>query len=250
MPTPDRPTDSPIRPECWAEFCTDYAVVWEQLVFLRTSLFLLRELADFPLRTLAQRDDQWFFTVVGRSLYETVILGVTKLVTDQKGDLLTIRGWRNRVRAVLLPERVAAYQEHLSDTLNRAAGMLAERAKTFRDGHVAHLRLDYVRAGSVNSLALADLERLVTDTERLFQPLLFGGTTGFLPPVYDPAIRAANEYRRTDLEKILDFIAAGSSFLNEPETHPRKWSAWRAKMNPDELAVFNDWRKRVGKPSV
>lgn len=247
----DRPTDSPIRPECWAEFCTDYAVVWDQLVFLRTSLFLLRQLADFPLRTLVQRDDQWFLTVVGRSLYETVILGLTKLVTDQKGDLLTIRGWRNRVRTMLLPERVAAYQEHLSDTaLNRAAEMLAERARAFRDGHVAHLRLDDVRAGHLNSLALDDLERLVTDTERLFQPLLFGGSAGFLPPVYDPAIRASNEHRKTDLENILDFLAAGSFVLNEPETHPRTWSARRAKMNPDELAVFNDWRKRVGKPCV
>lgn len=248
MATIERPSDSPIREECWDEFRRDYEVVWDQLVFLRTSLYLLREIAAFPLRKFLSFEDQWFLTVVGRSLYETVVLGVTKLVTDQKGDLLTLRQWRNRVRGMLIPGRLADYQDQLSETaLDGATEELAARARTFRDGHIAHLRLDDVRRGTANSLALQDLDRLVEDTERLFQPLSFGAEAGFLPPVYDPSVRSANPPRPTDIEKILNFVAAGSHVLNEPEAHPLTWPSTRAKISPDEMIVFNRWRERIGK---
>ncbi|MGH9419551.1 MAG: hypothetical protein ACRD3J_06225, partial [Thermoanaerobaculia bacterium] len=81
MSIPERPVDSPIRPECWSDFRKDYAVVWDQLVYLRTSLYLLRQIASFPVRRFLSFEDQWFLTGAGRALHEAVVLGVTKLVT-------------------------------------------------------------------------------------------------------------------------------------------------------------------------
>lgn len=251
MTTAERPADSPIRQECWDDFRRDYEVVWDQLVYLRTSLYLLRQIAAFPLRRLLAFEDQWFLTIVGRSLHEAVVLGVTKLVTDQKGDLLTLRQWRNRVRDMLLPERLAEYQDELNETrFDRAAEALAHLARDFRDGHIAHLRLEDVRKASVDSPVLRELDRLVEETERLFRPLLFGGGASFLPPVYDPSVRAANAPSQTDIEKILTFMAEGSYALNEPELHPQSWPHRRAKMASDELATLNTWRARIGKQPV
>jgi hypothetical protein len=251
MSTSERPADSPIREECWEDFCRDYEVVWDQLVYLRTSLYLLRQIAAFPLRRLVSLDDQWFLTVAGRALYEAVVLGVTKLVTDQKGDLLTLRQWRNRVRDMLLPQRLDEYQGRLDETrLNREAEALARLARDFRDGHVAHLRLEDVRKASVDSPVLRELDRLVAETERLFQPLLFGGGASFLPPIYDPSVRAANPPGQTDIEKILTFMAQGSYVLNEPELHPQTWPYRRANLTGDDLTTFNEWRVRIGKDPV
>ncbi len=247
----EQPADSPIRPECWADFRKDYEAVWDQVVFLRTSLYLLRTIARFPLRRFLSIDDQWFLTVVGRSLYETVVLGVTKLVTDQKGDLLTLRRYRNRVVKMVRPECETEYRSQLDATaLDRGTEALALRARDFRDGHVAHLRMEDVRKETTDTLVLDELERLVNDTERLFQPLSFGASASFLPPVYDPSVRAANTPKKTDIERILEFLASESWVLNEPENHPRTWPVTKAKMSAEELAVMNEWRVRLGKPSA
>jgi hypothetical protein len=239
---------SPIRQECWEAFSKEYAIVWDQLVYLRTSLYLLRKIAAFPIHRFVSFDEQWFFTIVRRALFETIVLGVTKLVTDQKGDLLTLRQWRNRVLSMLRPEHETQFRTELKETtLEAAAEALANRARDLRDGKIAHLRLTDIRNGTVASLGLPDLDRLVDETERLFQPLLFGASASFLPPHYDPEVRAMNSLAETDIEQILKHFAERSYGLNEPEENPQAWPYLRQKMTPEQIQELNEWRSIIGK---
>lgn len=79
----------PIREEVWDDFQKQRRVVFDQLAYLRTALYLLREVASFPFDEFVAPDDRIFFTVAGRALYETAVLAITKLTTDE-GDVLTV----------------------------------------------------------------------------------------------------------------------------------------------------------------
>jgi len=184
--------DSPIRQECWSEFQKLHAVIWDQLVFLHTSLFLFRQLALFPVRFL-HPDDHWYLAITGRALLDSIILGVSRLTTDQAGDLLTLPRFRNLVLKMLRDDATERFRRDLKSTsFEPSLAALGEDLRELRDGRVAHLRLEGIRNGPTFSFALPGLERLVAETERLFTPLLFGGEAKLIPPIYDPEVRRAN----------------------------------------------------------
>lgn len=243
--------ESPIRQDRWPDFQKLYHAMWDQLVYLRTSLFLLRELAEFPLHRFAAPDDQWFFTIVRRSLLESVVLTITKLTTDQGNGVLTLMRCRNLVQDMLREELVPKFREDLKNTgFNKFTETLAGRARDLRDGRVAHLLQAEVTNASAIRLTLPELERLVNDTERLFQPLLFGGEATFLPLPYDRDVREANPPRVTDVEKILNAFARQSHVLNYPEQVADLWPRLRNDWPVAELEQFNRWRVRAGLPEA
>jgi AbiU2 len=243
----DEETSFPIRTECEAEYQNLSNAMWDQLVYLRTSMYLLRELAEFPLQRFASPDDQWFFTIVRRALYEAVVLGVTKLTTDSGVGVLTISRCRHLVMKMLRPELVQSFREQLKKaSFDKARTNLRKRARDLRDARLAHLLLEDVRNGAVLLLAFADLEALVSEAEKLYQPLLFGASAKFLPFPYDPAVRAANPPTETDVERILRLFARDSYILNEPERNALWWPVLRKRKTDEEIEFINHWRKKVG----
>ena len=243
---------SRIRTECEAEYKKLSAAMWDQLVYLRTSLYLLRKLAEFPLRQFASPDDQWFFTVVRRALYEAVVLGVAKLMTDTGDDALTINQFRNRVMTMLQPKLVESFRKQLRETrFDKARNELRDRAEHLRDTRVAHhLPLKEGPKGADLSLDFEQLEALVSEAEKLYRPLLFGASAKFLPLPYDPAVRASNPPTETDIERILRLFARDSYILNEPELKARWWPTLRKRKTEEEIEFINSWRKRVGLPEA
>ena len=245
-------TSSRIRSECEAEYQKLSAAMWDQLVYLRTSLYLLSKIVEFPLRQFAAPDDQWFFTVVRRALYEAVVLGVAKLMTDTGDDALTINQFRNRVMAMLQPKLVKGFRKQLRETkFDKARIELRDRAEHLRDTRVAHL-LPFKGApeGADLSLDLDELEALVSAAEKLYGPLLFGASATFLPFPYDPAVRAPNGATETDIERILRLFARDSYILNEPELNAPWWPVLRKRKTDEEIEFINHWRKRVGLPEA
>jgi AbiU2 len=212
---------------------------------------LLRKFVEFPLGEFAAGDDQWFFTIVRRALYEAVVLGITKLTTDSGDGALTIYQCRNRIMTMLRPELVDSFRKQLKDAkFDKARKELRERARDLRDGRVAHLLLKDVQNGSVLSLGVADLEALVSEAEKLYRPLLFGASATFLPFPYDPAVRPPNPATETDVERILRLFARDSYVLNEPERNARWWPELRKRKTDEEIEFINRWRKRVGLPEA
>jgi hypothetical protein len=247
----DEETSSRIRSECEAEYQKLSGAMWDQLVYLRTSMYLLRELVEFPLREFATRDNQWFFTIVRRALYEAIVLGITKLTTDIGDNALTINRCRNLVMEMLRPELVQTFRKQLKEArFNKTRNELRKRARDLRDARVAHLLLEDVRNGTVLSLSFADLEALVSEAEKLYRPLLFGASATFLPFPYDPAVRVPNVATETDIERILRLFARDSYILNEPELNAHWWPVLRNRKTDEEIQFINHWRKRVGLPEA
>ena len=247
----DEETSSRIRSECEADYQKLSATIWDQLVYLRTSLYLLRKLVELPLQQFASSDDQWFFTIVRRALYEAAVLGVTKLTTDQDGDTLTINRCRNLVLTMLRPEVVGRFRTQLKEArFDKARNDLRNRARDLRDGRLAHLLLQDVRNGADLSLDFADLEALVSEAEKLYRPLLFGASATFLPFPYDPTAHAPNPATETDVDRILRLFARDSYILNEPELNAHWWPVLRQQKAVEEIEFINSWRKRVGLPEA
>jgi hypothetical protein len=244
-------TNSHIRTECEAEYKKLSVAMWDQLVYLRTSLYLLRKLVEFPLQQFASSDDRWFFTIVRRALYEGVVMGVTKLTTDQDDDALTINRCRNLVLTMLQPELVEKFRKQLKRArFDKARNDLRRRARDLRNGRLAHLLLEAVRDGANISLDFADLEALVSEAENLYRPLMFGASVTFLPFPYDPTVRAPNPEAETDVDRLLRLFAGDSYILNEPERNAHWWPVLRKRKTDEEIEFINNWRKRVGLPEA
>lgn len=247
----DEETSSRIRTECDAEYQKLSTAMWDQLVYLRTSMYLLRELAEFPLQQFASPDDQWFFTIVRRALYEAVVLGITKLTIDSGGDVLTINQCRKLVMKMLRPELVQSFREQLKKArFDKTRTELRNRALNLRDTRIAHLLLEEARNGADLLLGLPDLEALVSEAENLYRPLMFGADARFLPFPYDPRVRPATPSMERDIDRILLLFARDSYILNEPELKARWWPALRKRKTVEEIEFINRWRKRVGLPEV
>jgi len=145
--------DSPLRQECWPEFQKLHAVIWDQLVFLHTTLFLFRQFAQFPVRFL-HPDDHWYLAITGRALLDSIILGVSRLTTDQAGDQLTLPRFRNLVLRMLRDDSTEQFRRDLKATsFEPSLTALADDLRELRDSRVAHLRLEDIRNGSAFSLA-------------------------------------------------------------------------------------------------
>lgn len=242
--------DSPLRQECWPEFQKLHAVIWDQLVFLHTSLFLFRQFAQFPVRFL-HPDDHWYLAITGRALLDSIILGVSRLTTDQAGDLLTLPRFRNLVLKMLRDEATEQFRRDLKATsFEPSLTALAEDLRELRDGRVAHLRLEDISNGSALSLALPGLERLVAETERLFTPLLFGGEAKLIPPIYDPQVRKTNRPWVTDYEAVLNALARKSHVLRYPEDAADLWPEVRKEWSAEDVEELNVWRRRIGLPEA
>ena len=73
-------------------------IFFSELVQLNAILYLAEKIVNFPFDLFAGRDNTIFFTIVMDSFYDSAIFTITRLTTDQKGDLFTLPRFKNRVR--------------------------------------------------------------------------------------------------------------------------------------------------------
>ena len=238
--------DTAIRAECRDEFKRTSDRLFDQLTYLRTTLYLLKEVVGFPIWTLAW-DQQIFLRITARSFHDSVVLAVTGLVNDDSDDVITLLRFRNAVAEMLVPEAVTSFRERLKRTrFDVATRELADRVRNLRNTRVAHSSVREM----LSNVSIDQLEQLVHSVERLYEPLLFRASAWFLPIDYVPEVRAANTPVKVDVEEVLDGFARRSYTINMPERNPLAWPHHRDHMTPDKLASINRWRVRIGLPEV
>jgi hypothetical protein len=231
-----------LRAECREDFKHQSGRLFDQLTYLRTTLYLLKEVGDFPIWVLSW-DHQIFLRITASSFYDSVILAVTRLVADDSDDVVTLLRFRNAVGEMLVPEAASSFRERLKVTkFDTATRDLANRVRHLRNTRVAHSSAREIPS----NVSIDELEQLVAAVEKLYEPLLFRASAWFLPIDYVAEVRAANAPVKTDIEEVLDGFARRSYTINMPERNRLAWPHHRDRMAPEKLATINRWRVRIG----
>ena len=173
---------------------------FSELVQLNTILYLAEKIVNFPFDLFAGGDDSLFFTMVMDSFYDSAILIISRLVIDQKGDLFTLRRFRNRVRDLVKPELKGAFEAHLAETrFDKGVNGLLKRVRDLRTHRIAHITRDFY-AGNIKLFRpnLLELVELRNALNSLLNALAFNVEYQMLPIPYDHRVldRTATMGRR------------------------------------------------------
>jgi hypothetical protein len=193
---------------------------FSELVQLNAILYLAEKIVNFPFDLFASRDNTIFFTIVMDSFYDSAILTITRLTTDQKGDLFTLPRFKNRVRDLVKPEFREAFDVYLAEArFDNGVIRLLTRVKDLRTHRIAHITRDFV-SGNVKLFRpnLLELVELRNALNSLLNALAFNVEYQMLPIPYDDRVLRSNRSAiKTDIEEILDCIAKNSFYLHMPE---------------------------------
>ncbi len=227
------------------------AFFYHHLVELNVNLYLVEQILRFPLK-LIQREEApgqniFFHHFIDNAMYMSV-LGITRLVADDRTDVFTITAFQQKLLKLVKPEYEAAYKERLRD--NRFSDPqirnIRERAREFRNTRVAHLGQDFFRGAYDSTIKRAELffpevKALCEKLNQCFSNLGFGTQYLMLPTCYGDNKPA---YHRSDIERILDGLAKDSHILNLPETSPGRWQVVRSTLSESELNQLNHYRRK------
>lgn len=246
-----------LNPYWRSEYDAELQELWFQAVALRTNLFLLRKVSDFPFALLAI-DPHPFWIMVFRGLYESVVTTLCRIALDVRRDVLTVQKLRDGVRANLRPEELRrAFNEHLNalqfDVQLAAVG---DQAKQLRDNHLAHLNGDLARnpekRGGYPLLPLALLQAACDGICALVEALSLDVGKAFDFIEYMPGVaHSVGTDPRPDIERLLDGLASESIVVRMPEAQPQYWAdVWSSRLSPEDKATLNHYRGKFKLPPV
>lgn len=232
------------------EYNAGIGFFFSELVELNTIIYLAEQIIAFPFDLFVSRDNQTFFSMVMHSFYDSAVLTITRLATDQAGDLFTLPRFRNRVRDLIKPEYSAAFDARLKEArFDSEAKTLLAKARELRNHRISHTTRDFV-AENIELFRpnISELRALRDALNSLLNSLAFDVEYGMLPSPYDS--RVLRHHESTDIEDILDNIAKNSFFLNMPEQHPERWKYRGPNLSGDKLKILNYYRRKFGMPEV
>lgn len=235
------------------EYETGMEHFYSEFVELNTIIYLAEKIVDFPFELFTHPDKTIFFTVVMRSLHDSAMLTITKVATDQAGDLYTLPQFKNSVRDSIKPEFKDALDMRLRTArFDKGVKSLLEKARELRVHRIAHTTRDFI-SGSIELSRpnISELRELRDALNTLLDALSFNVGHMMLPIPYDPNVsHPVGSNHKTDIEEILDCIARDSHMLNLPEKKPERWSYRRARLNEDKLKILNQYRRKFNLPEA
>lgn len=218
------------------------------LVELHTNIFHMEKILAFPLAFFAG-PDMIFFRQVIVNFYEASVLLITRMATDQDGDLYTLLRFRNSLVRQTKPSYQKALQQRLAvGRFDLRTRDLLQKAADLRNKRIAHITQDFARefseqAFEKDGLSLIELKVLRDELNKLFMLLAFNRHYKMLPDSYDEST--------SDIDRILDGIAKNSRLLNMPEQQPDSWVEYRRSILPQEkIDLINRYRKKLGLPEA
>jgi hypothetical protein len=238
-----------LNDDAFEEYDSGMGFFFSELVDLNTIIYLAEQIVAFPFDLFATRDNQTFFSMVLASFHDSAILAITRLVTDQKGDLFTLIRFKNRVRELVKEEFRPAFELRLKNARfdNKVSALLA-KARDLRDHRIGHITRDFV-AGNIRVFRpnLSELRELRDALNSLLDALAFNVEYAMLPLPYDDRVRPRT---KPDIEEILDNLAKNSHYLNLPEQYPERWKYRRPHLSKEDLDALNHYRRKFAMSEV
>ena len=227
------------------EYRKGISFFYSQLVNLNVNLFIIDKIRKFPFKIFCNASETIFFSMVLNNFFEVSVLTITRLVTDTAGDLYTLPKLKNSIRANIKPEYLNEYSELLrTKKFDAGVNTLLGRAKILRNESIAHIKKEAIE--QTEHLKISELESLRDALNDLLDSISFDVTHLMLPIEYDEQVQhPEGTDSRSDIERILDRVAFDSRKLNLPEVMPQIWPGVRSKMSPQELEIFNSYRRKL-----
>jgi hypothetical protein len=252
MPKWEERAEDVLQPDGLSAYETGMNFIHAELVELNTILYLAEKILEFPWALLG-RKEEIFFHMVMKTFHDSAILIVTRLLSDQGMDPFTLLRFKNRVREWVTPAWSAQFDGHMKAArFDKTINTILAKAKELRNHRIAHTADGFV-SGKLKLYrpTISDLHQIRNALHTLFDALAFDVEYAMLPLDYDPRVlHGGPGPHTTDIENLLDSVARNSFWLNMPETHPDRWQHARLRISADELAVLNQYRRRLGMAEV
>jgi hypothetical protein len=224
-----------------------------ELVELNVILYLAEEIVHFPFDLFVYRDNTLFFSTVMRSFYESAVLLITKVATDQKGDLFTLLQFKNKIRDWVKPELKKEFDAHLKNLrFDAEVKNLLEKARGLRNHRIAHTTQEFISGGvTLYRPDIYELKKLRDELNSLLDALSFNVEYSKLPLQYDSrVIHPKGSNYKTDIEEILHSIVKDSNLLSLPEENPERWERRKSRLTVEELETINRYRRKFNLEAV
>jgi hypothetical protein len=241
-----------IRPEALADYerCRD--PIWNRLVRLHSTVFVLDKVLRFPFHVFEMPGASTFWVLLVQNFGDVVTLLLTALTSDGQG--YTIKRFKNDVaKKWLHPD----FREDLRATLacvrfDAEVGRLMVELVGIRNHLIAHIDEKYNLVPTDEIvISIEQVQRAVNSLVRLFDVLCFGIGHHTLPIDYSrQARRPVGLDARADIERLLDYVARHSKVLDMPEEQPDFWPHYRSQLSEGELEVINKYRRKFGLPEA
>lgn len=230
-------------------------VLYQQLVRLNSSIFVLEKVLPFPF-DLFKPYPRLFWNLVTNALFETCVLAIWRVAVDSSDAGLTLRQLKNEVFQHFCKDE---YKQHFGKVLKSAhfektISTLEPKIITLRHDYIAHFNL----AANVNPTPEQNKQRVLFFSElknyrdavnSFFDLLCFARKKLLLPLDYHPSVIHPGD-ARSDIEQLLDCVARESAVLNLPEENPQHWEAFRKNLSEVYVEKLNQYRTKFGLPEA
>jgi len=223
---------------------------WDELTKLNTNIFIINKIFEFPFNLFCSPGETVFFSSVVWNFYENSVLIITKLATDERGDLQTLLQFKNWVFKQVKSEYISDFRQKLREVkFDLGTKKVFNKARDLRDYVIAHFNKEKLE--QIPNLKLSELEKLRDKLNSLFDALSFNVEYEMLPLSYsENVIHPKGVDHRTDIEVILDLIAKNSELLNMPERFPEVWKYHKENYDEEAIKIINKYRKKFNLPEV
>lgn len=235
------------------EYKTGMEFFYSELVELNVIVYLAEQIVNFPFDLFTHPDKTIFFSMVMRSFHDSAILIITRLATDQKGDLYTLPRFKNRALELVKPEFKDSFRIRLKEArFDQAVDALLEKAKELRRNRIAHTTRDLISENiKVSRPTISEIRRLRDALNSLLDAISFNVSNMMLPIPYNPNVSyPPHSSHKTDIEELLDYIAKNSNLLNMPEKNPERWTRKRAHLSGEKINKINFYRRKFDLPEA
>ena len=242
--------------EAWIPtYKTQIRVLHNQLVQIRSMLFILEHIARFPFDLFGEHPGPFWY-LVRQSLETSVVVGLWRILLDTDDKALTLRKLRNQVMSKAVDEtaRRRIAEELRSHDVDTRINQIEGKVSRLRHQHFAHLEPVEATGSTVkpedSPLTFEELRELATAAHDLINVIGMNTYYMTLFSDYDPAVTRGGQRFKPDVEFLFDEIVARSDDLRMPEVKPHEFQFYWKHRTPSQRAAFNEYRKKFGLPEV
>jgi hypothetical protein len=185
--------------------------------------------------------------MVFENFFNASLLIISRIATDQEGEVFTLQRFKNRIRQTILPEHKQQFDKRMKQfKFTNETRSLLDKVHTLRNRQIAHVTEDFAFGRTQAPVfVFRDLKSLRDRLNALLDALSFNVKYMKLPLRYHPDVQYSLGYdTRPDIENILDMIAERSTLLNMPENDPNGWKWRRDLLSERDLELLNRYRRK------